>query len=93
MRRALRKYDRLNQNVDRGSYNRLLNIFNRVHAISHFAHESWNAFLLPEDGFNAFVTGGTQVAVFRGLMDEVRDDAAVAAAPRDTWQPIIWNND
>lgn len=79
MRRTLRKYDRLNQKVDRGSYNRLLNIFNRVHAVSHFAHESWNAFLLPEDGFNAFVTGGTQVAVFRGLMDEVRDDAAVAA--------------
>ncbi len=37
MRRALRKYDRLNQKVDRGSYDRLLNIFNRVHAVSRFA--------------------------------------------------------
>lgn len=79
MRRILRKYNRLNEKVDRGSYNRLLNIFNRVHAVSHFAHENWDVFLLPKDGFNAFVTGGTQVAVFRGLMDEVRDDAAVAA--------------
>ena len=79
MRRILQKYDRLNAGVDRRSYNRLLGIFQRVHSVSHFANENWKIVLLPEDGFNAFVTGGTYVAVYQGLMDEVRDDAAVAA--------------
>lgn len=79
MRRIVRKYDRINSRVDRRSYNRLLGIFKRVHSVCHFANESWKVVLLPEDGFNAFVTGGTYVAVYQGLMDEVQDDAAIAA--------------
>ena len=79
MKRIMQKYDRLNNRVDRRSYDRLLDIFQRVHSVSHFANESWKIVLLPEDGFNAFVTGGTYVAVYQGLMDEVQDDAAIAA--------------
>lgn len=79
MKRIMQKYDRLNSEVNSRSYNRLLGIFQRVHSASHFANESWEIVLLPEDGFNAFVTGGTYVAVYQGLMDEVQDDAAIAA--------------
>ena len=79
MRRITRKYSRLDEKVDHGSYYRLRRIFSRVHAVSHFAHESWQVVLLPEDSFNAFVTGGTYIAVHKGLMDEVPDDAAIAA--------------
>ena len=79
MRRIVKKYDRLNAKVDQRSYSRLLNIFKRIHAVSHFANENWKVLLLPEDEFNAFVTGGTYVAVFQGLMDDVQDDAAIAA--------------
>ena len=79
MQRVTRQYSRLNEEVDRETYYRLRRIFNRVHAVSHFARESWQVVLLPEDSFNAFVTGGTHIAVHKGLMDEVPDDAAVAA--------------
>ena len=79
IKRIIQKYDRLNDKVDRRSYDRLLSIFRRVHSVSHFAHESWKVVLFPEDGFNAFVTGGTHVAVYQGLMNEVQDDAAIAA--------------
>lgn len=79
MRNITNKYSRLNEKVDREGYYRLRRIFNRVHAVSHFADETWKPVLLPEDSFNAFVTGGTHIAVHKGLMDEVRDDAAIAA--------------
>ena len=79
MRQIVGRYSRLNERVDRRSYNRLLNIFERVHSVSHFSHENWDVLLLPENGFNAFVTGGTHIAVFQGLMDEVQNDAAIAA--------------
>ena len=79
MRRITRKYSRLDERVDRETYYRLRRIFDRVHAVSHFAHENWKVVLLPEDSFNAFVTGGTHIAVHKGLMDEIPDDAAIAA--------------
>lgn len=79
MEQIVRSYDHMNETVDHRSYTRLLHIFERVHAVSHFAHEKWDVLLLPEDGFNAFVTGGTRIAVFQGLMEKVQDDAAVAA--------------
>ncbi len=79
MRDITSKYSRLNEQVDRKEYSRLRRVFSRVHAVSHFAGERWQAVLLPEDSFNAFVTGGTYVAVHKGLMDEVPDDDAIAA--------------
>lgn len=79
MREIVGKYSHLNQQVDRQTYSRLNNIFSRVHTVSHYAHEHWEVLLLPDDSFNAFVTGGTYVAVHKGLMDIVSDDSVVAA--------------
>ena len=79
MQRIVGKYTALNEKVSRRAYARLQRIFSRVHRVSHFAHEDWEVLLLPEDGFNAFVTGGTFIAVYKGLLDQTPDDAAVAA--------------
>lgn len=79
MEKAVSDYSAFNEDVDRRAYARLKKIFDRVHAVSHYANEEWEVLLLPDDNFNAFVTGGTYVAVFKGLMDQVPDDAAVAA--------------
>ena len=79
MERIVRDYSRLNEQVNRREYFRLKEIFQRVHRVSHYAQEDWKVLLLPDDDFNAFVTGGTWVAVNEGLMTRVRDDSAVAA--------------
>ena len=79
MREITNKYSQLNEQVSLRQYSRLRRVFSRVHAVSHFADEKWQAVLLPEDSFNAFVTGGTYIAVYQGLMDEVSNDAAIAA--------------
>ena len=79
MREFTSQYSRLNEQVGLNEYSRLRRVFSRVHAVSHFAHERWQAVLLPEDSFNAFVTGGTYIAVHKGLMDDVADDSAIAA--------------
>ncbi len=79
MEKIVSKYSHLNKQVDRQMYSRLIQIFTKVHTVSHYSNEDWKVLLLPEDDFNAFVTGGTYVAVHKGLMAEVQDDAAVAA--------------
>ena len=79
MERIVRDYRRLNEQVNRREYSRLKEIFQRVHRVSHYAQEDWRILLLPDDDFNAFVTGGTYVAVNEGLMTRVHDDSAVAA--------------
>ncbi len=67
-----------NEDVDPAMYARLQNVFSRVHSISHFRDEKWEAILVDDDSFNAFVTGGTYIIVFKGLMEEV-SDAELAA--------------
>ena len=79
MERIVGKYRYINRDVDPRNYARLLAIFGRIHRVSHYAHEDWEVLLLPEESFNAFVTGGTCIAVHWGLMDLIQDDAAVAA--------------
>ena len=79
MQKIVGNYARVNEQVNRVMYERLVRVFNKVHGVSHYSHENWRVFLLPEDGFNAFVTGGTSVAVYQGLMNAVTDDAALAA--------------
>ena len=78
MEKEIGKYSQLNEQVDRRAYSRLTRIFDRVHSVSHYSNENWRVFLLPDNTFNAFVTGGTYVAVNKGLMDETHDDAEVA---------------
>lgn len=77
MQKIIADYSLLNARVDSHTYARLQRIFNRVHQVSHFANENWDVILIPEDSFNAFVTGGTMIAVHHGLMD--LDDEGVAA--------------
>ena len=79
MKKIIGEYKKFNAEVDRRMYARLTRIFSKVHKVSHYAHEPWEVLLIPDDNFNAFVTGGTQVAVYKGLMDAMQDDAAVAA--------------
>lgn len=79
MEKIVSEYPILNEQVDRRMYARLTKIFTRVHAVCHYAHEDWEVLLIPDDGFNAFVTGGTYVTVTAGLMKHIQDDAAVAA--------------
>jgi len=65
--------------LDATQYQRLIRIFDRVHGVSHLRHERWNAVLLDRDSFNAFTTGGTYIVVHLGLMQQLADDAEVAA--------------
>jgi hypothetical protein len=68
----------LNEQVDADSYARLTKIFDRVHAVSHFADEKWTVVLTPSPEFNAYVLGGTFVFVHRGLLAEASDDEVAA---------------
>jgi predicted Zn-dependent protease len=68
----------INEGIDPESYGRVKQIFDRVHAVSHLKDETWNVVLVPEESFNAFVTGGTYVIVHRGLLDEVQSDDEIA---------------
>ena len=52
-----------NAAYDARAYQRLNRIFKRIHSISHLKHEQWQLLLIPEDDFNAFVTGGTYIVV------------------------------
>lgn len=69
---------KINEDVDPAMYERLQNIFARVHSISHFRNEKWEVILVDDNSFNAFVTGGTYIVVFKGLMKEVSDSELAA---------------
>lgn len=69
----------INEKIDAGLFARLQKIFKRVHSVSHMSDENWDVYLVPDDEFNAFVTGGTYVVVNEGLMKEVQSDDELAA--------------
>jgi len=73
-----KKNIKINEDVDPTMYARLQNVFSRVHSIGHFRDEKWEVILVDDDSFNAFVTGGTYIVVYKGLMEEV-SDAELAA--------------
>ncbi len=64
--------------VSKAMYARLQRVVNNIVAVSHYSNEKWRAFLLPDDSFNAFTTGGNTIAVFKGLMDQSDDDELAA---------------
>lgn len=75
----IKKYgNNINENVDKAAYERLQNVFDRVHSVTHYRNENWNVVLIPESGFNAFTTGGTIIVVNKGLLDEIRSDDELA---------------
>lgn len=65
--------------LDPVAYARIQKIVTRVHAVSHMAEEKWTTVLIDDKQFNAFTMGGTYVFIFKGLMDQMRDDDEVAA--------------
>jgi hypothetical protein len=69
----------LNEEVDAEGYARLLEVFERVHSVSHLKDEDWNLLLIPDDTFNAFVNGGTYVVVHKGMLDGIESDDEIAA--------------
>ncbi len=69
----------INEQVDAVQFDRLQNVFVRVHAVSHLKEERWNAYLLPDKEFNAFTMGGTYIFVNKGAMDNLRSDDELAA--------------
>ncbi|MDX1949034.1 MAG: M48 family metallopeptidase [Rickettsiales bacterium] len=75
----LQKGAKINEKLSKTQYERALNIFNRVHSVSHLRNEDWKLILLPDNEFNAFVTGGTYLFVNKGLMDKLSFDDEVAA--------------
>ncbi|WP_165840137.1 M48 family metallopeptidase [Motiliproteus coralliicola] len=70
---------KLNQQLDKDQYWRMVQIFDRVHRISHLSDERWQPILIDRDSFNAFTTGGTYIVVHRGLMEQLTSDDEVAA--------------
>jgi len=70
---------RVNQQLDNTQYWRMIQIFDRIHQISHLNDERWQPVLIDRDSFNAFTTGGTYVVVHLGLMQQLEDDDEVAA--------------
>ena len=76
---ALAQYPATNAEVDAEQYARAQAIFARIHAVSHLRDETWTVALVPDESFNAFVTGGTYVIVHHGLMTRLTGDDEVAA--------------
>ncbi len=70
---------RVNQQLDKAQYWRMIQIFDRIHRISHLHDERWQPVLIDRDSFNAFTTGGTYVVVHLGLMQQLQNDDEVAA--------------
>ena len=68
-----------NQQLDKTQYWRMVQIFDRIHRVSHLNDERWQPILIDRDSFNAFTTGGTYIVVHRGLMTQLKDDDEVAA--------------
>lgn len=76
---AIAKFDVLNEEVDPRQYVRAVEIFERIHSVSHVKDEHWTVVLVPDPSFNAFVTGGSYVIVNQGLMESLSVDDEVAA--------------
>ncbi|MFT5721110.1 MAG: putative Zn-dependent protease [Motiliproteus sp.] len=70
---------RINQQLDKAQYWRMIQIFDRIHSVSHLSDERWQPILIDRDSFNAFTTGGTRVVVHLGLMQQLKSDDEVAA--------------
>ena len=69
----------VNAAVSRTQYQRLVRVFDRIHQVSHLKQERWQPLLIKRDSFNAFTTGGTYIVVHSQLMDDLPDDAELAA--------------
>lgn len=65
--------------LNKQQYYRLVQVFDRIHTISHLSNERWRPVLIDRDSFNAFTTGGTYIVVHLGLMEQLKSDDELAA--------------
>ncbi len=70
---------RMNEDLDPKAYNAAVQIFRRVHSVSHLRNEKWTVIVYDDPSFNAFVTGGTYVFIHKGLMDQMKSSDELAA--------------
>lgn len=79
---SLRKLDaegvKYNERLDAKAYARLKRVFGRIHAVSHMREESWDVYLIPKPGFNAFVSGGAEVVAHLDAVNQTNDDELAA---------------
>lgn len=69
----------INEKLDTVQYDRVKKIVDRIISVSHLSGESWDAYLVPDDDFNAYTTGGTKIVINKGLLDQVKNDDEIAA--------------
>lgn len=69
----------INEKLDSKQYERIQNIFNRIHAVSHLKNEKWTAYLLPDKEWNAFTMGGSYIFINKGMADDLTSDDELAA--------------
>ena len=70
---------KVNAALNKQQYYRLIQVFDRIHTISHLNSERWRPVLIDRDSFNAFTTGGTYIVVHLGLMEQLKSDDELAA--------------
>ncbi len=69
-----------NEKLDPAAFKTVNEIFQRVHAVSHMRGEQWQVLLIPDQSFNAFVTGGTYIVVHIGLVTQLKGNLDEIAA-------------
>lgn len=70
---------KLNENINKVQYQRLVNIFNRLHKISYLSNENWNVVMLPDNEINAYSTFGTVIFINYGLAEAIKFDDEIAS--------------
>lgn len=79
----IEKYERegkkLNEEVSKVQYERLIKIFKRLHKISYINGESWNIVMLPDKQANAYTTFGTVIFINYGLVQALKFDDEIAS--------------
>lgn len=81
-----------NTTLNPKAYNRLVQIFEKIHSVSHLKNEEWTLILIDDDSFNAFVTGGTYIVVHSGLENQLTDDSEIAAVIGHEFAHVVANH-
>lgn len=74
----LKSGGKINQDLDPNAYERLNTVLSKVISVSHLKNESWTAYLIPYEGFNAFVVGGQSIFVHYDLIKQIKSDDELA---------------
>ena len=69
---------KINQDLDPDAYTRLNYILHKLISVSHLKNETWTVYLIPYEGFNAFVVGGQSIFVHYDLVRQIKNDDELA---------------